>query len=245
MSAARSGRADLEAALPAAALFDWDGTLVDTLPLIYRANVTVLGELGITMSRSWFRERYTPDWRRGYRDLGVPEHLWVRTSERWAEEMGRMRPRAMPWARRALHRLRRRGVRLGLVTASTRGVVEPSLERLNLAGVFEAAWYADDVVHGKPHPEALLRALDQLGVAAAEAVYVGDTVVDLEMARAAGAPFAAVAGTTSEAAFRESGVERVWDGVAAWADDLLGPADRDLPAAGSSRTARRRGGGRR
>jgi HAD superfamily hydrolase (TIGR01549 family) len=212
--AARSG-------LPAAAIFDWDGTIVDTLPLIYRANVIVLGELGITMSRAWFRERYTPDWRRSYRELGIPEDKWDRTSTRWAEEMGRMRPRALPWARAGLRRLQRNGVRLGLVTASTRGVVEPNLARLNMADVFETAWYADDVAQGKPHPEALLRALDQLGLAADDTVYIGDTTVDLEMARAAGAAFAAVGATTTEAAFREAGVDRVWPGVGEWADALL------------------------
>ena len=243
----RSARREREPrpGLPAAALFDWDGTIVDTLPLIYRANVTVLGELGITMSRDWFRERYTPDWRRSYRELGVPEHLWGRTSARWAEEMGRLRPRALPWARGGLRRLRRDGVRLGLVTASTRGVVEPNLERLNLAGVFEVAWYADDVANGKPHPEALLRALDELGVRAEGAVYVGDTTVDLEMARTAGTAFAAVAGTTSEATFRAAGVERVWAGVGAWVDDLLSPADRDRPARRPGPTAPRDGRSRR
>jgi HAD superfamily hydrolase (TIGR01509 family) len=210
--------------LPAAVVFDWDGTIVDTLPLIYRANVTVLGELGITMSRSWFREKHSPDWRRGYRELGVPEHLWDRTAARWAEEMGRMQPRALPWVRRALRQLRGNGVRLGLVTASTRGVVEPSLERLNLAGLFETAWYADDVREGKPHPEALLLALRDLGLAAEQTVYVGDTTVDLEMARAAGARFAAVGTTTPESVFRAAGVDRVWPGVGAWADDLLASA---------------------
>ena len=208
--------------LPAAVLFDWDGTIVDTLPLIYRANVAALGEIGITMTRAWFRERYTPDWRRSYLELGVPEHLWGRTSERWAEEMGRMRPRALPHALGALRRLRRHGVRLGLVTASTRRVVEPTLERLNLAGVFEVAWYADDVTHGKPHPEALLRALDEMGLAPAQTVYLGDTTVDLEMARAAGTGFAAVGTTTTEAAFRSAGAERLWPGVGAWTDALLG-----------------------
>ena len=222
MTAARSRRTAARVKLPAAAVFDWDGTLVDTLSLIYRANVTVLGELGITMSRAWFRAQYSPDWRRGYEELGVPEHLWARTSERWAEEMGRMRPKALPWARGALRRLRANGVRLGLVTASTRGVVEPNLERLNMTGLFEVAWYADDVARTKPDPEALLRALDELRIAAADTVYIGDTTVDYEMALAAGAPFAAVAGTTTVAAFRAAGVERVWSGVGAWADELLG-----------------------
>ena len=68
-------------------MFDWDGTIVDTLPLIYRANVVVLGELGITLSRAWFRERYTPDWRASYRELGVPEDRWNDVAARWSEEM--------------------------------------------------------------------------------------------------------------------------------------------------------------
>jgi phosphoglycolate phosphatase len=223
--------------LPAAAVFDWDGTIVDTMGMIYRANVASLGHYGITMSRAWFRDRYTPDWRRGYEELGIPEHLWAEMAGRWADEMSRMRPRALPWARRALRDLRRHGIRVGLVTASTRGVVEPNLDRLNLAGVFETAWYSDDVARSKPHPEALLRALDELGVAPADTIYIGDTTVDLEMASAAGADFAAVGVTTSETTFREAGVERVWPGVGAWADDLLGTAvDR---AAGSPRRPRR------
>ena len=61
-----------------------------------------------------------------------------------------------------------------------------------------------------------------MGVAAADTVYVGDTTVDLEMARAAGAPFVAVGRTTSPEVFRAHGVDTVWPGVGAWADDLLG-----------------------
>lgn len=207
--------------LPAAAVFDWDGTLVDTMSMIYRANVASLGHYGITMSREWFRERYTPDWRKGYQELGIPEHLWEEMAGRWSTEMAKMRPRAMPWARGALRDLRRHGVRLGLVTASTRAVVEPNFERLNLAGVFETAWYSDDVTLSKPHPEALERALEELGLAPADTVYVGDTLVDLEMATAAGAPFVAVGTTMHESAFRDAGVDRVWPGVGAWASDLL------------------------
>ena len=218
--------------LPRAALFDWDGTIVDTLPQIYRANVAVLREIGISMDRTWFQERYTPDWRSSYRELGVPEHLWGEVAARWAVEMQRGRPRALPWARGALRRLKRRGVRLGLVTASTRGVVEPNIVRLGLEGVFETARYSDDVTHSKPHPEALLSALLELGVPAPETVYVGDTTIDLEMAVAAGAPFVAVGSTTRPEAFWAAGVPRVWSGVGAWADALLGtmgsrPGSRD------------------
>ncbi len=135
--------------------------------------------------------------------------------------MRRGRPRAIPWVRGALRRLDRRGVRLGLVTASTRSVVLPSLDRLNLAGLFRVMRFAEDVVNGKPHPEALLAALDELGVAPSKAVYVGDTLTDLEMARAAGSPFVAVGDTTMERTFLDAGADRVWPGVGPWAEDLL------------------------
>jgi len=207
--------------LPAAALFDWDGTIVNSLPQIYRANVIVLGELGIRVDRRWFAEQHSPDWRRSYRELGIPESQWERLGARWEEEMRRGRPRAIPWVRGALRRLDRRGIRLGLVTASTRSVVLPSLQRLNLAGLFAAMRFADDVANGKPHPEALLAALEELEVDAADAVYVGDTLTDLEMARAAGSAFIAVGDTTTTRMFLDAGVDRVWPGVGAWADDLL------------------------
>ena len=210
------------APLPAAVLFDWDGTIVDTIPMIYRANVVALREFGITMSREWYRDRYSPDWRRSYRELGIPEEQWNDVAERWAQEMRSGRPRALPHARPAIRRLRAHGIRLGLVTASTRQVVEHNLARLNLDGTFEAIRYADDVERSKPHPDALLEALDELGVAAGDATYVGDTTVDLEMAEAAGTPFVAVGKTTNAAAFRTAGIDRVWPGVGAWVDTLLG-----------------------
>ncbi|MEO5966493.1 MAG: HAD-IA family hydrolase, partial [Candidatus Limnocylindrales bacterium] len=153
--------------LPVAALFDWDGTIVDTIPLIYRANVVALREIGVVLTREWYRDRYTPDWRQSYTDLGVPEHLWDAVATRWAQEMAAGRPRALPWARPALRRLRRHGIRVGLVTASTRAVVEPNLRRLSLDGVFETIRCSDDVERSKPHPDALLEALDELGVVAA------------------------------------------------------------------------------
>jgi HAD superfamily hydrolase (TIGR01509 family) len=229
--------------LPVAVLFDWDGTIVDTIPMIYRANVVALREVGITMSREWYRERYTPDWRRSYRELGIPEAQWNDVAARWAREMRTGRPRALPHARPAIRRLRAHGIRLGLVTASTRSVVEHNLGRLNLDGTFDAIRYADDVERSKPHPDALLEALDELGVAPGDAMYVGDTTVDLEMAEAAGTPFVAVGTTTSADAFRAAGIDRVWPGVGAWVDTVLGPnptaSGRGPSRRGSSRSADR------
>lgn len=209
------------ALLPAAVLFDWDGTLVDSLAAIYRANTRALATIGITMDWDWFRERYTPDWRRSYAELGVPEHLYDELADRWAQEMQRSRPRALPGARRGLRQLRLHGVRLGIVTASMRAVVGPGIERLNLAGLFEVVVCSDDVPRTKPHPDGLHHALEILGLGAGDVLYVGDTPTDLAMADAAGTPFVAIGGTTDVAVFVELGVAHVWPGVGQWADHLL------------------------
>ena len=227
--------------LPAAALFDWDGTLVDSMAMIYRANVKALATLGIRMDRTWFRERYTPDWRRSYTELGVPEERLDEVADVWAAEMLRGRSRALPWARGGLRRLRRHGVRLGLVTASMRSVVEPNMAQLGLEGLFEVAVCADDVARTKPRPDGLLLALDTMGLAPADTVYVGDAPADLEMARAVGAPFVAVGRTTDPAVFRAAGVERIWSGVGEWADALL-DGHAQAGAGARSRSWRFRGG---
>jgi hypothetical protein len=69
-------------------------------------------------------------------------------------------------------------------------------------------------------------ALDRLGIRPAEAVFVGDALADLEMARATGTPFVAVGGTTDPAVFTASGAGTIWSGVGAWVDALLAPEAR-------------------
>jgi beta-phosphoglucomutase-like phosphatase (HAD superfamily) len=46
-----------------AVVFDWDGTLVDTLGALFRANVAVLGAFGLPFDEALYRRHYSPDWR--------------------------------------------------------------------------------------------------------------------------------------------------------------------------------------
>ena len=207
--------------LPVAAVFDWDGTLADTLAAILRAERVVMRQLGMDLSIDRLRATYTPDWRAKYRDLGIPEERWPEAARLWEARMLLARPRAFPWARAALRSLRARGVRIALVTASGRAIVEPNLARFNMTRTFEVVITADEVARPKPHPEGLRAALAHLAVDPADAVYVGDTTVDLEMARAAGVPFAPIGGTIPDSAFHALGARPVWPSVAAWTADLL------------------------
>ena len=58
-----------------AVLFDWDGTLVDTLGVLYRANVAVSGAFELPFDETLYRRHYAPDWREMYRRLGIPDEL--------------------------------------------------------------------------------------------------------------------------------------------------------------------------
>ncbi len=55
-----------------AILFDWDGTLADTLGAIYQANVEVMAALGLPFDPAIYRRHFAPDWRVMYERLGVP-----------------------------------------------------------------------------------------------------------------------------------------------------------------------------
>ena len=55
-----------------AILFDWDGTLADTLGAIYQANVEVMAALGLPFDPAVYRRHFAPDWRRDVRAPGRP-----------------------------------------------------------------------------------------------------------------------------------------------------------------------------
>ena len=75
--------------------------------------------------------------------------------------------------------------RLGIATGHISSAIEPALETFGWRPWFCTVQTADKAP-SKPHPGMILRALDEAGVAAADAVMVGDTTFDMEMARAAG-----------------------------------------------------------
>jgi phosphoglycolate phosphatase len=68
------------------------------------------------------------------------------------------------------------------------------LENFGLEHYFSCVMTAGLVTHPKPHPEPLLRVLDQYGITAQQALFVGDSEVDRQAAEAAGVPFVAYRG---------------------------------------------------
>ncbi|MEO7665059.1 MAG: HAD family hydrolase, partial [Candidatus Limnocylindrales bacterium] len=66
-----------------AVVFDWDGTLVDSLPAITRANAVVMRSYGIDFDADLYREAYSPDWQVMYERLGIPASEVGEAGRRW------------------------------------------------------------------------------------------------------------------------------------------------------------------
>ena len=101
-----------------AVVFDWDGTLVDTLPAITRANAEVLASYGVAYDDATYRAAYSPDWRSMYRRLGVPGSEIEAAGGRWLGVYRALMRDAQAFAgvHEALGRLRAAGFAMGLVT---------------------------------------------------------------------------------------------------------------------------------
>ena len=85
--------------------------------------------------------------------------------------------------------LRESGLKLGIVSTKYRRRINEVLERESLLHSFQVVIGGEDVQHHKPHPEGLFEALKRLECSPSSIVYVGDSVVDAELAKRTGVPF--------------------------------------------------------
>ena len=178
-----------------AVLFDWDGTLADTSEASYRCYVRMFAELGIPFDRDTYARTYSPNWYHTFRVLGLPEERWSHADERWLAHFAEEQVELIDGAREVLEGLTARGLATGIVTSGSRGRVTRELEAHGLIAHLHECVFGCDVKEKKPHPEGLVLCLDRLGVAAEDAVYVGDSPEDIAMAKAAGVRSIGVAGT--------------------------------------------------
>ncbi|MSO57501.1 MAG: HAD family hydrolase [Thermoleophilia bacterium] len=170
-------------------LFDLDGTLIDSGPMILasmrHACRTVLG--------------WEPDEERIRAAIGGPglvAQMRDLDPERVDELVECYRAHNAPLhdsldafegVLGLLPLLRERGHRLGIVTAKRRATVQFAFDRFPLLEeLTETLVAAEDTVRHKPDPDPLLEALARFGADPAEAAYVGDSPFDIRAARAAG-----------------------------------------------------------
>jgi len=109
-----------------------------------------------------------------------------------------------------LQELARRGVRLAVVTNSGRTATIALLKRHDLLGCFEFVLTRDDVERLKPDPDGLMKALAMLSLPASDAIFVGDSVLDIQAAKRAGLKVISVAtGNYTAEKLRAGGADTV------------------------------------
>jgi len=177
-------------------LFDLDGTLIDSIELIlssYRHTLRI--HRGTVPSDDvWMEGLGTPlrvQFQR-FADSPAEVDAMVATYREYNLAHHDAMVSAFPGIAAALGQLRERHMRLGVVTSKNRSGTARGLRRGNLDGMFDVLVTADDVGSPKPDPQPVLLALEQLGAAAREAVFIGDSPHDLTAGRAAGVATAAV-----------------------------------------------------
>src|SRR5262245_9313076 len=170
-------------------LFDLDGTLIDSGPIILasmrHAATTVLG---VEPDEELVRAAIGgPGLIAQMRDLDPDRVDELVEAYRVHNEPLHAELEAFDDVLRLLPLLRDEGRRLGIVTAKRHRTVELALDRFPpLRDAMDVVIAAEDTERHKPDPDPVLEALRRLDAEAAEAVYVGDSPYDVTAGNAAG-----------------------------------------------------------
>lgn len=188
---------------PKMVLIDLDGTLVDSAPdLAFCVDETLkqlgLPPQGLARVRDWVGNGVEKLMRRALSgDInGTPdETLFMRAMPVFLglyERNIAQRSRLFPGIREGMTGLKAQGIMLGCVTNKIARFTEPLLQQLGVRDEFGIVVSGDTLPQKKPHPAPLLHAAQFFGVTPGDSLMVGDSVHDVEAARAAGFQVACV-----------------------------------------------------
>lgn len=176
-----------------AVLFDLDGTLADTAPDLGHALNLQRERHGLPPLPQKIIRPYASHGTVGLFDIGFGLTPQDARFESMREEYLALytanlclRTTLFPGMAELLAALEARNISWGVVTNKPARFTNPLLERLGLIGRAASIISGDTCAHPKPHPEPLLRAAREIGVAPQSCLYVGDAERDIEAARAAG-----------------------------------------------------------
>lgn len=170
-------------------VFDWDGTLSDSTAAIARAIQDAAADLDLPV----------PDDATASHVIGLGLHEALARAvptlppEKIPEYSARYRLHYLareaelvlfPGTRELITELQAAGTLLAIATGKSQRGLQRALAAADLAGAFVATRCADQT-HPKPHPAMLLEISDELMVAPARTLMIGDTTHDLQMAEAA------------------------------------------------------------
>lgn len=176
---------------PFAVLFDMDGTLIDSEPYWIKSERKLASEhngvwteqdgldvVGMSLDKSsqLFKDRTNVPLE--------PDEIVARLTSEVQDQLAK----SIPWrpgAKELLFDLRKHGVPTALVTMSMHRMAKQVVDAIDF-DAFDLIIAGDDVRNGKPHPEAYLKAAEQLGFEASRCIAFEDSISGLSSAEAAG-----------------------------------------------------------
>jgi HAD superfamily hydrolase (TIGR01509 family) len=217
-----------------AALFDVDGTLVDTNYLhavtwweafAQAGHVVPMAKIhrAIGMGSDLMLDKLLP----ADRDKDTDADIRAAHTALYATYRFRLRP--LPSAADLLRARKRRGLTVVLASSADEPEFSMLREALDAEDAIDAATFSGDVESSKPAPDLVEVALDKAGVSAEQAMFVGDTVWDVEACQKAGVGcIGLLSGGFSRDELTSAGAAEVYPGpgdlLAALDDSLLGAA---------------------
>ncbi len=183
-----------------AALFDLDGTLVDSmwmwtdidleyLSRFIRALQRDIEGLSMPETAELFKMRFR-----------IPDSL-EQMQEDWnqmAYERYRTKVPLKAGARQLLETMRRKGMKLAVCTSNSRRLAETALQANDVLGLFDRILTADEVGKGKPSPDIYLEAARQIGIVPARSIVFEDVISGAIAGKRAGMTVCGVADAYSE-----------------------------------------------
>ena len=172
-------------------LFDFDGTLVDSMPTFAKVMLRILDENGVKYGSDIIKI-ITP---LGYKgaaeyfikigvDMGVDALVKKMISYVVYEYENNIQ--AKDTVTETLHQMKARGDSLNVLTASPHDALDPCLKRLGIWELFDNVWSCDDFNTTKANPQIYAMAADRLGKSVSEIIFVDDNVNAVKTAKTAG-----------------------------------------------------------
>ncbi|MEE1296154.1 MAG: HAD family phosphatase [Bifidobacterium sp.] len=176
-----------------AAIFDLDGTLLDSMGVWDWVDAEFLGRRGIAVpddymakvSAMQFRDIATYTIARFGLEGDTPEGLMAEWTDLAGERYATMvEPKA--GALDYLHELKASGAGLAVATSMMPALRGPALAHAGMAGLFDAVVGVENVAHGKQEPDIYLEAARRLGVTPGECTVFEDLLAGIDAAKRAG-----------------------------------------------------------